>query len=218
MPTLQAEQLTHAQTDESRDQHEHPIAVTDAFGNVPHLLRTSGRDRTFRGPLDTRAADDARVAQDQLVSDGGSQDRADEPVALGCGVRPESGSDRETGLPLAHRLGRQLRQLGRTELRVDVGTQLMLLELARPRAQVGLVREPLVGVFLEGNSTCARIHPVSSAFTPSSRSRMARAARAGHCRCARLRRRTRRRPRAELQASPRSLARRRCRPRRSARR
>ena len=85
---LQTEQFTDSKPDETRDQHEDSVAVVDAFGDVPNLL--SGRDRPLGGPLDARALHDARIAEDELVGDGGREDRAQKPVALRRGVRTEA--------------------------------------------------------------------------------------------------------------------------------
>ena len=107
--SLQAEQLAHAQPDEARDEHEHAVSVADAFGDRPDLI--GGRDRAFSCALDAGTADDARIAKDQLVGDGRRKDRAQKSVALRRRVRAETGSARETGVPLAHRFRRELGQL-----------------------------------------------------------------------------------------------------------
>ena len=62
-------------------------------------------------------------------------------------------------MPLAHRLRGEFCKLDRTELRVDVRSQLVLVELAGPWTQVRLVREPVVAVLLDGHAPSARIDP-----------------------------------------------------------
>src|SRR5438552_2426666 len=58
VPSLQAQQLSHAQANETRNQHENAIALADAFGDPPDLI--GGRDRTLGCALDAGSGNDAR--------------------------------------------------------------------------------------------------------------------------------------------------------------
>lgn len=154
---LQTEQLADSKPNKASDEDENAVAVADALGDVPNLL--GGRDRTLGRLLDARAFHNARIAQDQLVGDGGRENGSQESITLRGGIRAEATAFCESGVPLAHRLRRELRQLDRTELRIDVRSQLVRIELASAGTQVRLVREPVVAVLLDGRAPGAGIDP-----------------------------------------------------------
>ena len=106
-----------------------------------HDLRER-RDRALGAALDSRTDDRARIPRDQAVSDGGVQDRPQEPVALGRRQRARPASPDELRVPAAHGPGAERADLVIAERGDDVVLEQRLVQVDGARAQVGAGLDP----------------------------------------------------------------------------
>jgi hypothetical protein len=123
-----------------REQHHRAVPRLDLSCKGRHLC--DGEHRSLSGPLDARAAKNARIATDDFVVDGGRQHRAQKSVRLrGC-RRAQTVLGMQPSVPGPDHHRRDPVEWSLAEFRKDVKTKEVFIELDSPRPQCWPLGEP----------------------------------------------------------------------------
>jgi len=147
-----------AQPGEGGGEHERPVAAAGGVRDGSHHF--DGGHAPLGGALLARSCDHTGVRDREPVGERGGEDRAQEPVGLGCGGRPVPGDPR---IPGADRSGRDLGERHLGEGRQQVTPEETAVQLDGVRAQLVALVQPGVGVGGEEEPAAGGVRPDAAA-------------------------------------------------------